>query len=140
MSCPYLASSPEPGLWLLRSHPGWILLSPPLGKLCQVFCSMWCMVRCHTVSSPSRSSGVASELSLLSFTLVAHEASRCSVLGIPESGNHGLTSGQGYNNAHELDKSSRPSQDKTASIMAMRHPCIATRWEVSERTTPHSCP
>lgn len=83
---------------------------------------------------------IEKQLSLLSFTLVAHEASRCSVLDIPESGNHGLTRGHGYNNAHELDKSFCPSQDKTASVTAMRHPCIATRWEVSERTTPHSCP
>lgn len=34
-----LAPSPEPDLWLLRSHPGWILPSPPLGKQWRVFCS-----------------------------------------------------------------------------------------------------
>lgn len=48
-----------------------------------VLFQVWYMAQCYMVTFLSRSSEAASKLSVLSFTLVAHKASRYSALGIP---------------------------------------------------------
>lgn len=48
-----------------------------------VLLQVWCMAQCYMVTSLSRSCVEASKPSVLSYTLVARKASRCSALGIP---------------------------------------------------------